>query len=97
MRNKPPKLHPIYTTIGLIISIHFHTLMFKILDIYSYVSQLGVDTYVIVLIIIIQVVNVLLLAISINYIIDKDVENKHALMAFISFSVITFLNYIITT
>lgn len=97
MRNKPPKLNPIYTTIGLMISILFHILIFKILNIKSYVLQLSVDTYVIVLIIIIQVVNILFLAISINYIIDKDVENKHALMAFISFSVITFLNYIITT
>lgn len=97
MKSKPPKLNPIYTTIGLIISILFHILMFKILSIKSYILQLGVDTYVIALIIIIQVVNILFLAISINYIMDKDAENKHALMAFISFSVITFLNYIITT
>lgn len=96
MKNKPPKLNPIYTTIGLIISILFHILMIKLLNVYSYVSQLGVDTYVIVLIITIQVVNILFLAISINYIMDKDAENKHALMAFISFLVITFLNYIIT-
>lgn len=97
MKNKPPKLNPVYITIGLIISILFHILMIKLLNIDSYVLQLGVDTYVVVSIIIIQVVNILFLAISINYIIDKDVENKHALMAFISFSVITFLNYIITT